>query len=292
MRRLTGRGLLVAAFAVPIAMVITPMTASADVPDDLAAYEDVSGSVASEDGAGIVDDSPFGDIEGAYATEEGAATFEADDEDSSENYSDDYSSDDEDLYDVHVVEDDDEDVDEVLVIEDDEEFTENSTEGYATLGNDSTVEAIESDDDEVYEASYDATFEAAEDDDDYGHNGYDGYESWDDDGMTVATYEDSSAYAGQGGAWINSTESGAMSSHDGFDSETAAWYSELTAAAGQGGSFVESTESSAMTSDDMDWSHGWHEDNESWAEFEHSTAGAGHGGAWVSETSSAAGELD
>ncbi|MCA1655062.1 MAG: hypothetical protein LC635_01030, partial [Pseudonocardiaceae bacterium] len=85
---------------------------------------------------------------------------------------------------------------------------------------------------------------------------------WSNDGWVGAAYEDTTAHAGAGGAWVSSTEAGAISVDNGFlnSNDTAAWYRDVTVGAGPGGAFVDLTESGAASGDDFGWNdygHGY-----------------------------------
>jgi hypothetical protein len=287
MSKPAGRGVLVAALAVPIAMVLAPLTASADVPvipvpDDHAA----GAGVANESGAAVAQYLPVGDAvpdeveiadedfgtEDVFAADEfiqtGGGVTVVDDPYVS------YESED-----LPVEVSDDAEATEIDEI-DEPEATEVETPEV------DEVEAPEVDEVEANEVEPTAMVG----DFDTG----DAEVSW-GDGGTAVSYEDTSAYAGEDGAWVSDTESGAMSDDGNLShsAETAAWHEETNAAAGSDGAQVEMISSGTMTGGDgPNWTAGDDEFDGTLADYEHTTAQAGSDGAWVSDVESSAGDLD
>ena len=277
MPKSAGRGVVFAALAVPLALMAAPLTASAEEPDDVVISDQaLAGAVATPDAAAAM----------ASATTT-TTVEEAEDADVWDGPRPDlvyvpetvdvsYSSDEDVTEDI--TEDVAEDVTEDATEEATEEATEDATEEYSE---ETSTEAVA-----VVAPVHDMSVV-------------------DDSDWVGATYEDVVAHAGSDGAWVTSTESGAVSGDDGVlsGSDTAAWYEEVTAAAGSDGAFVESTESEAFSGDG--WGHGDlvdgdfdgdyagdFDDDVTGAAYEHTAAAAGEDGAWVENVESGAFELD
>ncbi|MBB4905878.1 hypothetical protein [Actinophytocola algeriensis] len=268
MPKLAGRGVLIAALAVPVALAAAPLTASADEPYDVVMTDQMTANaVATEDGAAAA----------AAATN---TTFVEESEDVWHGPDPDveyvpeviYSTEDEDTTEIT------EDAAEELTEESTEEVTEESTEESTE---ETSTEAV------AVVTPVDQTWGTYTDDD------------LDDstDAWAGASYENIAAYAGADGAWVTSTESHAVAGDDSglSGSDTAVWHEQTTAAAGEDGAYVESTESGAFESDG--WGHGGfsehhHHHDVTGAMFEHTAAAAGEDGAWVENLESAAFEQD
>ena len=247
MPKLATRRVYFAALAVPIAMVIAPLTASAGVPDEAVMaeqehadaietdwYEPANIYVAYDDADdanvtyvinGIHNDSVTGNYQEDAAGEDGDADFSP----GPDWY-----------HDVNVTYDDSDDVNVTYVV--------NGIHNDSVTGN--YQEA----------AGHDENAYADEDEDvvlDYGHDvdsGHDLDEWADDDSAAGATYSNVNTGAGSGGVWFNYVESGAFTQNDsdfGHDGDdfSAGYFDELTAAAGDGGAFAESTESEFVEQD-------------------------------------------
>ena len=267
MPKLAGRGVFFAALAVPFALVAAPLTASAEGPDDVVITEEtLAGAVATPDAAAAmasattttaVEDTWSGPgPDWSYAPEPLAVTSSSDDGEE-EDVAEEVSE--------AATEDDSEESTETAV---EDAVEQTSTEAVAVVAPAYEVDAVEHDDDVIETA----------------------------DEWVGATYSDVAAHAGPDGAWVSSTESGAVSGDDdGFPGSdgTAAWYEEATAAAGSDGAYVESTETGAFESDG--WGHGNvfdGDDDLTGASYEHTAAAAGEDGAWVENVEAAALETD
>jgi hypothetical protein len=275
MPRIPGRATMAAAMAAPLVLFLAPVTASADVPDGA-----FTAGVATPAGAAVTfvpfDHDDYSEVFTAPPVDDEADEIEVDeleidtvdvdvDEDSSQNV----------IYAENVI------AENITVDQD---------------GHEDGSEDVLVDDEETVELAPAAVPASVTDDDDDVHHHVYSDVTWDDE-ETGAYYEDTTASAGIGGAWVTTVESGAVTSHNEHmlsDGDTAAWYHEATAAAGSDGAFVESTSSAAVSDSDDDWSHDdWsHDDDSTFAEYEHVGAYAGPGGAWVGELESAAGEID
>jgi len=251
MPKIATRRVYFAALAVPVAMVLAPLTASAGVPDDTAVagqghiagwYEPADVDVAYNDNDdtnvtyvvnGIHDDS----VTGAYDED---ATDEDDDFSPGPDW---YYYDD----DVDVASNDNDETNVTYVV--------NGIHDDSVTGN--HEEDADCDDDNGYDNDYGYVDEDVDHDDVMvdADNDYDldhwSYDSDDSDDSASASYEDFTAFAGSGGAWVDSMESGAFSHNDnGFghvfgddDDAAGGYYEDTTAGAGSGGAFVGDTES-------------------------------------------------
>lgn len=274
MPKLVGRSVFFAALALPIAMVAAPLTASAGATDETAVAEKVTAREDATEFFGepdwcCLEEAELEDVNVIY-TINGIHDNDNNDDTSYDietTYEDDVT-----LYDVDVYEDEDVHVHDV-VHEDEVEVVHEDADTDVHILPAHEVEAVEDDDVDVVDV-----VNVVEDDD-----------------VTFATYSDVAAAAGPDGAWVHSTESGAVSGNDGHGypmNDTAAWYEDVTAAAGSDGAFVEATESAAADLDSYGWNHGWDDDSDiTGAYHEVFAAHAGDEGAWTHTSESAAAHI-
>jgi hypothetical protein len=256
---LAGRGVLIAALAVPVALAAAPLTASADDTYDVVMTEQaVADAVATDDGAAAM-----AATTSTTAVEVSEDVWHGPDPDVAYAPQVTYSTEDEDTTEIT------EAVDEDAT----EEVTEESTEAVADVAPVAETRGVDTDDDLVHStddwvgASYEhvAAFAGA-------------------DGAWVTSTESHAVSGDHGGP---------------SGSDTAVWFEETTAAAGEGGAYVESTESGAFESDGWGHGgfsghhhHHHHHHDVTGAMYDHSAAAAGEDGAWVEDVESAAFEQD
>lgn len=285
MPKLAGRGVFIAALAVPIAMVIAPLTATAEEPDETVVTEEQSG-VATEDGAmASAGSTVTTEDEGEYVASEDMESDDVDHDGFRPGPAWYYHGPDEDndhvTYVINGIHDDgdygnetsdDTIVDDVAIVDSYVNVDEDAYE-HEGVHDDADVDAM------AVSPAHDVDVIEVDEDDN----------EWAEEETSFVTYEDSSSGAGSEGAWTSSTESGAFSENGGFGhgDVSGAYYEELTAAAGGDGAFVDSIESAAGHFGGF--GHG--DDDASGAYHEEFTAGAGSEGAWVDQVESAAGEL-
>jgi hypothetical protein len=293
MPKLAGRRVYLVALAVPIAMVIAPMTASAEGPDEAVTTEQASTAAVATDDAAAAEAS-------ATTTDEESDTFSPGpdwyptDNVSVANYDPDDNAV---TYVINGIHND-------SVAGNYENEDENNSYEYEV--NDAAAEGPDIDlvDHDVVENDIDVNDvdedEVVENDvvDDDDVTDVDGMYYMDEDDSAAANYSDVTAAAGPDGAWVNSTEAGAVIGDNGWghsygdDNVTGAYYDELTAAAGSHGAYVESVESGAGEFADHDGYADFGDDDVTGAYHEEFSAGAGDGGAWTQGIESGAVDLD
>ncbi|MCT2582927.1 hypothetical protein [Actinophytocola gossypii] len=317
MPKLAGRGTLLAALAVPFVVVVAPLTATADT--------DPAGVVATEEGAAVLSTSSTAVQHEVGAWYDGTTNL-VDSEEATETPSEEASlspvkarpasidhlaikGDEED--------DEDEDTDEESVEDNGVSFVVHDEFEAAAGDEGAWVEtsesgAVESDGMSGGSAAWHHEAEAAAGEDgayvesnssaagesDGYHDDYNGHHGEDDGyhgtGVTFAGYEETTAAAGEEGAFVESTSSVAVDAggygHHG-DGATFAAYEEHAAAAGDDGAWTSSVESAAGEIDGHGYGHG-HGHGGTFAGYSADVAAAGDDGAWTSSVDSAAGELD